>query len=527
MKRYIVSICVLVFALALLMGGLLFVHRLETGQDNLEYILQACQLQHGLLADVLAWYRPPGYAAWIAVTLRASGILLPLGLFTVSPFALYLVSVLNVLLYALSAVIVFLWAEEITRSRQVSVAVGLLFATNQLLSAMSSVISAEPLLVLTVFLALWIWETRIHRGNGSAWTYAAFAICLFFAAEVKQQGLALVIAVLAWLPFRRPIDKKVVMLALVGVAVVLGNLAIQMINNPDWLIRLVSSKPHATGEVVSAVGRIERWFSLYPLAWADLVMPKIADEYGLLSRLHLWILFWPFVAVVCVLTLVGFVASARRCFRLSHLFFLLYGGMLVAWPDYLQRYLLPVAPLGFLFFVEGLSSLMSQMRCGSMLLRLVIGVMLFWSVATNAYAGVKNWTNIARLWGASPWAPERYVISREDDFADYIVAGQWVGANTPSNSMVFCRKALFIELAAGRRCEYYTLYATPEILWQQIATSAAARPTFILKDIFSQDSSYGKMRELMLTPALERHAQEIKVIHRTEGGSEILQVIPR
>ena len=60
MKRYIVSICVLVFALALLMGGLLFVHRLETGQDNLEYILQACQLQHGLLADALAWYRPPG-----------------------------------------------------------------------------------------------------------------------------------------------------------------------------------------------------------------------------------------------------------------------------------------------------------------------------------------------------------------------------------------------------------------------------------------------------------------------------------
>jgi hypothetical protein len=525
MKRLTILISALVFVTAVLMAGMLFVHRVETGQDNLEYVLQASALQHGSLSEAFTWHRPPGYAAWIAVTLRMAGVLLPSGLFSVSTFALYLVAALNVLLFALSAFVVFWWALQIAESRWLAAAVGLLFATNQIQSAMSSIISAEPLLILIFFLALLVWEGGIHRPNGSGRAFGVFALCVLLAAETKHQGLALALAAVTWIAFRRCFDRKSVLLALAAMAVIFGNLAVQVVKNPDWLVRLISTNPYATGETVSIVGRVERWLLCYPSAWADLLMPKLMDEYGLFSRLHLGVLVWPFVVVVSAVTLAGFVASVRRGFRLSHLFFLIYGGMLIVWPDYLQRYLLPVAPLGILFFVEGLNRIALQAPRGTILFRLVIGAMLIWSVATNVYAGTKNWTNIVRLWGAPPWAPERYVLSREDDFADYIIAGQWLGANTPSNAVVFCRKALFIELVAGRRCEYYSTHATPDDLWKKIEADAESSPVFILRDNFSTETTYGKVRELKLMPVLKEHAREFEVLHRTAAGSEILRVI--
>jgi hypothetical protein len=156
------------------------------------------------------------------------------------------------------------------------------------------------------------------------------------------------------------------------------------------------------------------------------------------------------------------------------------------------------------------------------LLRLKLAVLLAWFATTDAFAGAKNWRNIVALRNEPPWVPERYRLSREDDFADYIEAGQWIGSNAPPDAIVFCRKALFIELAAQRDCAYYSSSASPEELWGAVQAAAAKRPVMVLRDNFPAASTYGRLRESLLMPMLRGHADVWSPIHATAGGSEVL-----
>jgi hypothetical protein len=240
-----------------------------------------------------------------------------------------------------------------------------------------------------------------------------------------------------------------------------------------------------------------------------------------------------FVVFVLGLMATGFIRSCRRDITPGHLYFLCFSGLLAVWPDHLSRYLIPIVPLGILFVLEGVQGAGAWMaralrgdavnidRIASWF---VIGA-LVWALSVNLFAGVKNWRNIFALRDQPPWAPERYVISREDDFADYIRAAQWLHAHTPDNAVLFCRKPLFVEVAAQRSCRGYASAQTPEVLWDWIQESARTAPTFILKDAFLKESTYGRVREQLLAPALEAHPVDIDLLHRTEGGSEIYRVI--
>jgi hypothetical protein len=48
----------ILFAIAAAMGALLLVHRIETGGDNLDFMLMARSIQLGQWAEVIQWPRP-------------------------------------------------------------------------------------------------------------------------------------------------------------------------------------------------------------------------------------------------------------------------------------------------------------------------------------------------------------------------------------------------------------------------------------------------------------------------------------
>ena len=524
----------LVFLTALLTAGVLVVHRLETGGDNLDFILLAKSIQQGQWIDALAWPRPAGYSACLAALLRLAGVQLSGSLFYVNPFSIILIKVLNILSFASSAVAVYLWSRRVARSALVILGTALLFSVNQTIASRSSVISAEPLFLLLTFSALAWWEKGRSEEGVPGIILAGFAAAAVFAMFVKFQGLVMVPAFGLWiLLHKRWSLRNLAVLFVVGLAASLS-LGMQWFGNRFCLTHVVASDPYGYGESVSWVTRLAGAVHVYTSGWADLVFPKTLGDRGAFDLLGAGWLGGAFVIVVLGLMVTGFIRSCRRDITLGHLYFFCFSGLLAVWPDYLSRYLIPIVPLGIWFVLEGmegagiwiLRAFRGDTKNADRITLCFVIVTLAWALSVNLFAGVKNWRNIITLRDQPPWAPERYVISREDDFADYMVAGQWLGENAPSNAVIFCRKALFIELAARRRCEYYSVSATPEELWKKIEETARANPVLILKDTFSADSTYGKVRELKLMPAIRRHENRLELLHRTAGGSEVLRVIP-
>ncbi|MFH0908164.1 MAG: hypothetical protein V1929_05325 [bacterium] len=520
------------FAVALLAGTLLFMHRLETGGDNLDFMLQARSAQQGEWRDVFSWYRPAGYALSVAATLALCGIRLAPGPLTVAGPTFHLVQAVGVVQFALAAVAVYVWARRVTRERFVAIGVALLFALNQMLVAWSSVIAAETLLVLLVFAALAVWEGTDHMAGGRWQRLALFAVLAGVALFVRTAAIALAGGFGLWIVVKRKWTGSYLLAACItGFFVLLAAVQMALLSN-FYFTHVVAADPYGFGETVSWGERLHNAVITYTGGWPDLLFPKIVGCRGLFELTGLGPLAVPFTLAVFLLTLVGLARTLRRGLRLSHLFLLCYLVILLAWPDFLVRYMFPLAPVGLWLVLEGVAWLAERVSRGSATAAVVsrratvsfVAVAAAWSLATNVFAGVKNWDHILELREKPPWDPARYAITGEDDFGDYITAGLWIKDHAPGDAVVFCRKALFIELVSGRFCRYYTGHADAEALWAAMTHAAAAAPCYILKDAFSTDSTYGRVRKLQLEPLLERQAGSLDEVHRTDYGSVIYRV---
>lgn len=523
---------IVVALVALLAATLLFVHRVETGGDNLDFLMLAKSLQQHQWTDAFAWPRPPGYAAFLAVLLGVAGYRMDGAMFWIEPAAFYMAGAANAVVFALAAAAVYAWALRVVRRKGLAAWIGLLFATNQILAARSTVISAEPLLMMLTYAALALWERDAGEKKPACGRLFAFAALASLAMYVKFQGLALAPALALWiLVFWKTARPRIPAAAIVGAFAALA-LVLQWYTNRFCLTHVVASDPYGLGHAVSWGARLRNAAVVYSWGGADFAVPKILEDYGLLDLVGLGSLSWQYVALIWLLIAIGLVVTVRGGVRLSHFYLLGFGAMLLAWPDFVSRYLTPVVPIGLWLLLEGIDTVAAGW---ARLIRgraapvpvwtaAILGALLAWGVAVDLFAGAKNWRNIVALRDLPPWAPERYVISREDDFADYMAAGRWLGSNTPPGAVVFCRKALFTELAARRHCEYYSSASTPDELWQRIVAASRTDPVFVLKDNFAAESTYGRIRELRLLPALRAHAGDLEPLYRTEGGSIIYRI---
>jgi hypothetical protein len=512
--------------LAFAMGLLLFVHRLETGGDNLDFLLQARSAMEGNWADVFSWYRPPAYALLIAGLLTGAGIDLPVGPLQVPSYVFYGIGVIGVLSFALTAVAVHRWAKAVASSSCMALGIALLFALNQTLAAWSSVVAAETLLSLLVFAGLAAWE-RAEAGEGRTRArLAAFAVFVSVAIFVRSVALAVVAAVGLWMLVRRRFSLQyIATAAAIGLAALAAVLQIAL-RSKYYITHIVASDPYGFGEHVGWTQRLSNAAGTYLQGWPDLLFPKVVGYRGILEITQLTALGPVLTAVVLFLSVAGFISTVRRRgWLLSHLYLLTYMVMLFVWPDFLTRYMFPLVPVGLWLVFEGVQALASRFTAlRSRALPVCMGLAVAWALATNVFAGFKNWRTIARI-GAEPiWAPERYDAAGEVDFGDYMTAALWLRDNAPTNALIFCRKAHYVELASGRSALNYSSYAEPDDVWRAAQSAATERASFILQDRFGGASTYGKIRALRLDPAIQDNQDALDPVHTTAGGSVIYRV---
>lgn len=530
---------VFVFCAALVSGGLLLMHRLETGGDNLDFLLMARSIQTGAWADLLGWYRAAGYSIFVAAVLTLFGVRLEAALFAPPAEAIYLLKAIGVLLHALTSVAVFSWARLVLGNWKWAGGLALLYAINQHVASMASVIGAETLLLLTMFLALYFWERyALPSENRSRLALILFVLFAGLSMFIKYQGMVVGVAFGIWILWRRIYRLEVWLAGLFLFSCFLLAIGLMLRGNSFGLTHMVDSTPYGMGQRITWLFRLQQASRVYTLSWADLLVPKVAGAHGVLEIVRLHALIWPFSALVAAMLVTGFFSSAGRGMRPSHFVLMTYYVMLFAWPDFLVRYLLPILPLGLWMLWEGVQAMVRLggarfgfWRPGAVGARRAllggVALLVLWGTATNAFAGIKNWRNIVRLRARPAWAPERYRISREDDFAEFIEGCQWVRDHAEPEAVVFCRKALFGELAAARPCVYYTSSKTPDELWQALVASAGRAPTYLLRDTFGANSTYGRAREYLVTPVLRDHAGELEVVHRFSSGLEVYRVASR
>jgi hypothetical protein len=529
----------ILFAIAAAMGALLLVHRIETGGDNLDFMLMARSIQLGQWAEVIQWPRPVGYALMSIAALSLFGLRLDAGtLFYLDAPSILVLKSTGVLLFALSAVAVYAWARRILGDRRWAFALGLLFATNQHVAPWASVIGAEALFILLAFLSLFLWESYAQaespaQGRRFLWLFVPAAIACMYA---KHQGLMVGASFGVWVLLFRRRGAQDWAAGMVLLAFFLLSIGMMIFGNPFCLTHVVSADPYKSGEQISWLYRIGMATRIYSLSWANLVVPKIVGSRGLLEVAGLGRFFWAAAAPLVLLVATGLVASLRRAVRPSHVFLLCFYAMLFAWPDFLFRYLVPMLPFGLWFLIEAIRALLGAWErrrpsaagrpWAPRALTAIFVALVAWNLAVNAFAGVKNWRNIVRLRHLPAWAPERYRISREDDFADFIEGCQWFRDHAEPNAVFFSRKALFAELAAGRHSEYYSAFHTPDALWDAMVRRAEHRPTYVLRDTFHPGTTYGRIREQLLTPLLHSRADQLALVHRFDSGAEIYLLSP-
>ena len=61
---------------------------------------------------------------------------------------------------------------------------------------------------------------------------------------------------------------------------------------------------------------------------------------------------------------------------------------------------------------------------------------------------------------------------------------------------------------------------------QALVASAGRAPTYLLRDTFGADSTYGRLREQLVTPLLRERAGELVLVRRLESGAEIYRIAP-
>ena len=516
------------------MGTMLLMHRIETGGDNLDFLLMAKSIQAGRWGDILGWPRPAGYSFFILGVLALFGRPMDASpLFSLSGGAVYVLKFAGVAVFALSSVAVYAWARRVLGDRRGAFGLAMLFAANQHVAAWSSVIGAEALFILFAFLSLFLWESYAARddasGRGWLWSFVAAAVACMFS---KYQGLMVGAAFGPWVLLFRRRSRGAWAAGLVLLVFFLFSIVLMLIGNPFCLTHVVASDPYGYGERVGWLVRIGNALRTYTWSWPDLVVPKVVGPYGLLSVAGMGGLSWPFSILAMGLLLTGLIATLRKSRRPSHVFLACFYVLLFAWPDFLFRYLVPMLPFGLWFLIEGLRVVAKPLvrRVPSLsegrFLSVLLGLLVVWSVAVNAFAGIKNWRNIVELRDLPAWAPERYRISREDDFADYIEGCQWIRDHLEPEAVVFVRKALFAEWASERRCAYYSAFSAPDELWAAMAASAERSPTYVLRDTFAVSSTYGRVREQLLSPLFRSQADGFSLVHRMDSGVEVHRIQP-
>lgn len=521
--------------LSLVNALLLFVHRVMTSGDNLDYLFLAGSILQGDFAEPFQWRFPVGYPFLLAGFAAMSGIHIGVDPVTVSSSGVYAVKLLGVLVAPISALAVWLWLREALCDRRLALLVALLFVSNPAVAPLYSIIGSEPVFLAGSWLAVWAWE-RARATQGSvrvSWIAAALGATLV-AMLFRQIALAIPLGVLAaivwqWMTGKDRFHVRPAMAALL--IAVLGVVMI-VLSNASHLEQLAGEPvpSHVAADRLGDKGRLlVDNLVFYGRMLPGRLLPRALGHDGVLSRAGLG---WADLPIVWTVLLLAGVGLARCLVRGSAgLGGILYAGIaaviVLIWPYRDGRFMLPLLPAFWVLVLSGGQWMLEVIRPPGSVMRVVptlaLSLLVAWQLAINTLAGVKNLRFMYEARALPAWHPERYERTGEYAFADHMACGIWLGEHAVPDAVIFAEKSQFIAFASGRKARYLDLYAR-DIL---ALDGWAGLPEFYaVLDRFPDDAGYGRAKRDFLG-LVEAHPEHAFVpVYETPGGARILKRVP-
>lgn len=516
--------------LALLNATILFVHRVMTNGDNLDYLFIAGSVMQGDWAEPFLWRFPVGYPFLVAGFSALVGISIGTDPLTISTTGLYVIQIIGVLMAPCAILAIWLWGRTVFPERSWLIATVALFATTQQMAPVYSVIGAEPYFIVWSWLALWGWERALARNGEGPKPFLVVAVaCTLLAILFRQIGLAIPLAVLGGLALmgrwrERPYAMTSILCA---VAILGGGFAMIALSNPSHLHQLSGGREAEVAATGLFAGKIELLLnnaSAYRMTIPQLLLPKVFGGEGLLSLAGCSLLQMPLALMMHLVCLVGMIVilCRRDAGTVTVVYAVISMAIFLVWPYTDGRFFLPLIPALWLFAVTGFRFCAMAARVPDVVgKRVVISFLLLlvaWQLATNAYAGLKNIRAISAFRDLPAWHPDRYELTGELDFADHLTCGMWLSEHAEPNAVVFGEKAAFLGLSSGRSSFYL------RDLLDRLAAGDFNHdrgPYYVVVDSFPVSAGYGKPKLEFLEYVDRYSSQDYELVFEALHGAKV------
>jgi hypothetical protein len=360
----------------------------------------------------------------------------------------------------------FLWARD-RHGPALGVAVAVLVEISSSVVYYSQWILSDPAFLAVTVAALWF----LHRGSPSSLggeeregrtSYLLMGMTLVVLAYfTRSAGLPLAVATILWLA----IGKRWKLLAGFaigfGVPAALWWLRGKVLGGSEYVSEFWLIDPYQPH--LGSVGFAELLdrFAGNLGAYVTRIIPGgvVGDRVPALPPLGLGL---------ALLTLVGWLRVLRKELGVAELFFPLYAGLILLWPQAWSgdRFSLPLLPLIFFYSGTALIWLLSavpergrRVLLSVLILVLVVPAGLFWSDLAREAGSCRQSTRAGNAMECLSPAQ-----------AEYLALAEWSGENLPSGATVTTRKPRFFFLMSGKKSLSIPLERDPQALLDRIRT---------------------------------------------------------
>ena len=383
---------------------------------------------------------------------------------------------LPALFTTLAVLVAYLWVAQ-RRTPLFGAGVAIVVGASSAMLWYSQWLLSEPPFLTFTFLALWALERADSRAKGepgsppdpsgpfdvSWWVLGVAAAIL--ASFTRSAGLPLLVAIGIWLALRRRGRLLAVFAGIAGLPALLWWLRAQAAGNVQYVSELWMVDPYRPelGQV-GVGGMVARvWENLqgYVVEW----IPE-----GLVGGPHSWA---PVLGMIlCVTALLGWFQRARGGPGPAELFFPLYAGLILVWPQAWSgdRFALPLFPLILFYSAEAV--LATKRRIGVVGARALAGgaftVLLVMALGswTAAVEGAAACRAAFRAGGSFACYGPRW--------AEFSAAAEWSRANLLVGSVVLSRKPRIFYLTSGLKGRTYPFTADPDAFLAEASVAGAS-----------------------------------------------------
>jgi hypothetical protein len=357
-------------------------------------------------------------------------------------------------------------------------------------------------------LALWAFE-RLGRGSRKQWLrFGIGALAVVLAYFTRSAGLPLVIAVLAWLAWRRRWRQLAILAAVVLPLAFLWWLRGHLQGGSEYMQLFWYIDPYRPA--LGTIGTSELFHRIFAneRAYLGSSLPVLLTEQptsflGVVSY------------AIALLAIYGWVMRLRRP-QVAELFFPLYVGLLFVWPEVWagERFLLPAYPLILAYAGEGGVRLLRRVE------RRAVAPAGFAAAGILALLTVPALTSDADAAGMcrDQFRAGATMACLDTPWQAYFEIAQWSRSGLPANAAAFSRKPRLFYIYSGHRGLDVPRTQDPREFLQ---AARANRVGYIVVD------RLGGLTLEYFGPILSAHPDAFCLVRATsDGTAALLQMVP-